>query len=69
MEQPLTSVTRELLFCDIEKLQAELSQKERIIELCSEEGHEDKLKFVQMWTIEVEMMERQISFLKTKLFS
>jgi hypothetical protein len=69
MEEPLTSVTRELLFSDIEKLKEEISQKERIIELCREEGDENKLKFVQMWTIEIEMMHTQVYFLKTKLFS
>jgi len=68
MEEQLTSATRELIYNDIENIKEEIAVKERIIKLVQEEGDENKIQFLQIWRIEVEMMQHQVYFLKTKLF-
>jgi len=69
MEEQLTSATRELIFNDIEKIKEEIATKERIIKFVEKESDEDRMQFLQIWRVEVEMMHHQIYFLKTKLFS
>jgi len=68
MEEQLTSATRELIYNDIEKIKEEIATKERIIKFVQEEGDENRMEFLQIWRIEVEMMQHQVYFLKTKLF-
>jgi hypothetical protein len=69
MEEQLTSATRELIYNDIEKIKEEIATKERIIKFVQEEGDENRMEFLQIWRIEVEMMHHQVYFLKTKLFT
>ena len=69
MEEQLTSATRELIYNDIENIKEEIAAKERIIKFVQEEGDENRMEFLQIWRIEVEMMHHQVYFLKTKLFT
>jgi hypothetical protein len=69
MEEQLTSATRELIYNDIENIKEEIAVKERIMKLVQEEGDENKIQFLQIWRIEIEMMHHQVYFLKTKLFT
>jgi hypothetical protein len=69
MEEQLTSATRELIYNDIENIKEEIAAKERIIKFVQEEGDENRIQFLQIWRIEVEMMHHQVYFLKTKLFT
>jgi deoxyribose-phosphate aldolase len=69
MEEQLTSATRELIYNDIENIKEEIAAKERIIKFVLEEGDENRIQFLQIWRIEVEMMHHQVYFLKTKLFT
>ena len=69
MEEQLTSATREIIYNDIENIKEEIAAKERIIKFVQEEGDENRIQFLQIWRIEVEMMHHQVYFLKTKLFT
>lgn len=62
MEQ-LTSTTKEVIFYKILEIQSEIEH------LCISLGSKESEEFHQVHRIEIEILEMQLSFLKSKLFN
>lgn len=64
----MTPITKELIFCRIEKLQAEKNSIQTSIDRIIERNDIDSMEFIEIWQIDIELIESSIEHLKKLLF-